>query len=301
MGVASCRSISLLSNVVFNHAFVSSHCRIRFAFGFRSVVVRVVGFWPATRPSPAQPGPRAPGALPLPHARAPSLLFLSLIQFSRAATSSPPPLSLLRDALGFGDGDHQIWIPVVSSPPPPSLSLPFLFFLLSPTRAPSLDHVPRALTRSCPTPPPLAAPPSASPSHALLAAPPACLLGRARTASLARPRATVMPPSCVPSRHAPLPRSMAVVPWPRAPWPRYPCRAPSRRALGHTGSSSKQRLNFSSISFKFSLMNMLRRALHRATNEFNFRFISVLHRATSWVNFGYLACCITRFTARRFI
>jgi hypothetical protein len=43
-------------------------------------------------------------------------------------------------------------------------------------------------------------------------------------------------------------------------------------------------------------MNVLRRALRRSTNEFNFRFISVVHhtlrRATSWINFGYLACCI---------
>jgi hypothetical protein len=60
---------------------------------------------------------------------------------------------------------------------------------------------------------------------------------------------------------------MAVVPWPRAP-----SRAPGRvRALGHAGSSSKQHLNFSLISFKFSLMNVLRRVLRRTTNEFNFR------------------------------
>jgi hypothetical protein len=52
-------------------------------------------------------------------------------------------------------------------------------------------------------------------------------------------------------------------------------------------------------------MNVLRRALHRATSEFNFRFISVVHRAlrraTSWINFGYLACCVMRFVARRSI
>jgi hypothetical protein len=59
---------------------------------------------------------------------------------------------------------------------------------------------------------------------------------------------------------------MAAVPWPRAmasvPWP---------RALGRAGSSSKQHLNFSLISFKFSLMNVLRRVLRRVMNEFNFR------------------------------
>jgi hypothetical protein len=65
------------------------------------------------RPGPARPGlgPRAPGALPLPM-RAPSpLVSLSLIQFSRATTSSPPPLSLPRCALGFRDGDRRIWTP----------------------------------------------------------------------------------------------------------------------------------------------------------------------------------------------
>jgi hypothetical protein len=45
-------------------------------------------------------------------------------------------------------------------------------------------------------------------------------------------------------------------------------------------------------------MNVLPRALSRATNEFNFRFISVvrraLRRATSWINFGYLACYVVR-------
>jgi hypothetical protein len=52
-------------------------------------------------------------------------------------------------------------------------------------------------------------------------------------------------------------------------------------------------------------MNMLHRALRRATNEFSFRFISVvrraLRRATSWINFGYLACYVARFVTRRFI
>jgi hypothetical protein len=47
-------------------------------------------------------------------------------------------------------------------------------------------------------------------------------------------------------------------------------------------------------------MNVLRRTLRRATNEFNFRFISVVRHATSWINFGYLACCVARFVARRF-
>jgi hypothetical protein len=44
MGVASCRSIFLLSDVMFNRVFVLSRCGFRFSFGLRSVVVRVVGF-----------------------------------------------------------------------------------------------------------------------------------------------------------------------------------------------------------------------------------------------------------------
>jgi hypothetical protein len=66
-----------------------------------------------------------------------------------------------------------------------------------------------------------------------------------------------------------------------------------------------RRSNFSLISFEFSLMNMLRRALRRATNEFNFRFISVvrpaIRRVTSWINFGYLECYVACFVAWLFI
>jgi hypothetical protein len=74
-------------------------------------------------------------------------------------------------------------------------------------------------------------------------------------------------PLAAPSR---LPCPLAVMPWPRSP-----CRVPGRRALGRVlgraGSSSKQRLIFCLISFKFSLMNVSRRVLRRAMNEFNFR------------------------------
>jgi hypothetical protein len=94
MGVASCRIIFLLSDVVFNHASVSPRFGFRFAIGFRSVVVCVVGFRPglrpsSTQPSPARPGlwPRAPGA-PHPHAR-PLPLYLILFP----AQQPPLPLS----------------------------------------------------------------------------------------------------------------------------------------------------------------------------------------------------------------
>jgi hypothetical protein len=50
---------------------------------------------------------------------------------------------------------------------------------------------------------------------------------------------------------------------------------PSSRA----GSPSAQRLNFSLISFKFSLIYVLRRVLRHAMIYFKFRFISVLRRA----------------------
>jgi hypothetical protein len=71
-----------LSDVVVSHVFVSSR------FGFRLVVVRVVGFDPRcdpARPGPVQSGLRAPGA-PAPCAPPPPGLFLSF-DFSRAVTS----------------------------------------------------------------------------------------------------------------------------------------------------------------------------------------------------------------------
>jgi hypothetical protein len=69
---------------------------------------------------------------PLPHARAPSPCLSSPHSIlPRSNSLSLPPLSLPRGALGFGDADRRIWIPMVS--PLLSLSLPFLFFLLSPT------------------------------------------------------------------------------------------------------------------------------------------------------------------------
>jgi hypothetical protein len=130
MGVASCRSIFLLSDVVFNRVFVSSCFGFRFMIGFRSVVVRVVGFCPATRPSPARSAlARAPLA-PVPPPCAPP--FSPFLSFDFPA-QQPPLLHLSLSpygALGFGDGDRQIWTPrcaPLHSPshsPSPSLSSP---------------------------------------------------------------------------------------------------------------------------------------------------------------------------------
>jgi hypothetical protein len=106
MGVASCRSIFLLSDVVFNRVFVLSRYGFRFAIGVRSVVACVVGFYPGPRPSPARPG--APLALVSPLCPLPSLPFSHLI-FPRSNLLSSISLSP-RGALGFGDDDHRIWI-----------------------------------------------------------------------------------------------------------------------------------------------------------------------------------------------
>jgi hypothetical protein len=116
MGVASCRSIFLLFDVVFNRASVSPRFGFRFAIGFRSVVVCVVGFRLGPRPSPARHDLAQPdwalGYAPLaPHT--PHAPPLSLIWFSRAATPSPflPPLSHL---FALGDLVKVIavfWIP----------------------------------------------------------------------------------------------------------------------------------------------------------------------------------------------
>jgi hypothetical protein len=177
--------------------------------------------------------PRAPGALPLPHAPLPSFPFShSILPHSNFLYSTS--LSLPRGALGFGDGDRRIWIPVVSSPPLYLSPFP----LLPPLPYPRALPWPRA-----PCPPPVApraaspshtpAPPSAAPSRALLAVPPRASPGRAPLGHAS----PVTIPGCVPCRRAPWPRAPSHTPCRRAlvarPWPRSPYRAPSRRALGH--------------------------------------------------------------------
>jgi hypothetical protein len=112
----------------------------RFAFGIpiSGCACREILTRDATQPGPAELGPalaRAPLAPCLsPYARPlPSLPFSHSI-LPRTNFLFSTSLSSPCGALGFGDGDHRIWIPEVSSPPL-SLSLP-LSPLLSPARGP---------------------------------------------------------------------------------------------------------------------------------------------------------------------
>jgi hypothetical protein len=87
-----------------------------------------------TRSGSAWPWPARPWRPAPPHAAPPPLV--SFLSFNSPAHNSLslPPLSLLRGALGFGDANRRIWIPVVSpllslspsssssSPPPPPAS-----------------------------------------------------------------------------------------------------------------------------------------------------------------------------------
>jgi hypothetical protein len=240
MGVASCRSIFLLSDVVFNRDIVSFRFGFRFVIGFRSVVSCVVGFCPGPRPSPARPDLAQPG----PAQRAPAspmrpLSPFSLIQFSRTATPSPPPLSLPPCALG--DPVTVIagfWIPEVSSP---SLSLPLSLPL------PSLFP---------PCMPPFLPPPS----RVRL-----CGLPRAAAWLIAVPwSGGTACPNHPTRRRGPAPASPPA-------WPRDPVPAPTRPLVArqhvpaHT-TPGRATINFSLNSFEFSSINVLRRALCRATN-----------------------------------
>jgi hypothetical protein len=183
MGVASCRSIFLLSDVVFNHASISPHFGFRFAIGFRSVIVCVVGFHPDPRPSPARPNLGRPGpARGAPHP--PRVLPPSLSHsISRAATSSPsiPPLFHLF-ALGDPvDGYRRILNPKVSSPLPFSLPVrvapPSLPFVAQPPWP--LAPAPR---RGGVWPPPLPLARLAAPRHSPSLRPPAPTLAPRRLA-----------------------------------------------------------------------------------------------------------------------
>jgi hypothetical protein len=82
MGVASCRSIFLLSDVVSNYAVVLFRFSVRDLDSIRGKWVRAVGLQPSPRSGPAPGAP--PDALP-PHARIPTPP--SLNSFSNIATS----------------------------------------------------------------------------------------------------------------------------------------------------------------------------------------------------------------------
>jgi hypothetical protein len=140
MGVASCRSTFLC--LMLSVRLVPFRISIRDLIPFSGPRTSWV-FNPrsgSTQPSPAQPsrpGPTRPCVPLAPNPPCAPSSPPSLIWISRA-TTSPLPLPPLspRGALGFGDGDHRILDPEVSSPPLPfsPLSLP-LPPLLPPARA----------------------------------------------------------------------------------------------------------------------------------------------------------------------
>jgi hypothetical protein len=142
------------------------------------------------RPSPARPGlarswPARPWRPAPPYAAPPPLI--SFPSFNSPAHNflSLPPLSLPCGALGFGDADRRNLDPCGEPPP---LSLPFLFFLLSPTpRALPWPRAPAPLAARLPRPRP----------RTVLAAPSRALPARApRVVSAPRPR----PCGCMPQR-----------------------------------------------------------------------------------------------------
>jgi hypothetical protein len=168
MGVASCRSIFLLSDVVFNRASVSP-C-FRFDSQLDSDQSSCVLWASVPSRDPAQPDLDTGRAPLAPHA--PSLSISFCFPRSNLLSFSLPPLSHL-----FALGYHRILDPKVSPPLP--LSSPFLFFLLSAPRALSPGHVPYRPS-----------PPSRAPSgHA----PPRCT----------RPLAAPLPGALAPGRALP--------------------------------------------------------------------------------------------------
>jgi hypothetical protein len=123
-----------------------------------------------------------------------------------------------------------------------------------------------------------------------------------RAAPYSPPSRGVRPlPSLLARRRGPLPgplswRGARLGPWPLGRGSMAPLRAapalgqrgprrgpcPARglpSAFPRTQPQRAWRSNFSLISFEFSLMNVLGRALRRAMNEFKFRFISMVRRA----------------------
>jgi hypothetical protein len=188
------------------------------------------------QPDPTQLGPARP-LVPHTPMRAPSLSLSHSIP--RAATSSPslPPLLHLF-ALGDPvDGYRRILDPKVSSPFPVSLPpSPFL--------------------------PPCARCPRPYPSSRSPRGPSPLPLGAA-TRPVPTPRRGSAWPPYLPSarQRGPLP-----LPLPRGAWPLVQLADPgTRSAFPRAQLLRARRLNFSLISFKFSLINVLCRVLRRAT------------------------------------
>jgi hypothetical protein len=293
MGVASCRS-----------AFLCLMSRVRlvpfrfwFTIGFRLVVMCVVGFDP--RCGPAQPGPAraplAPCAIPI-RAPPPSPDPFVSFDFSRAVTSlSLFHLSLSpHGALGFGVEIAGIWIPGGEFSPSPSLSLSRLSLpFFSPARparrlgphAPCAASRPRARRAPgrAPSPTPSCAVAAARPRRVPLPAP--APAPRPPRPPRARRRPTPRPPLTVPcfgelgarapSRPRPTPASPSAAPLPRRLASRAPARLACPRHAQHTLAHATVvalRLTLVLILFNFCLVDMLRRALRRATVRSNFMY-----------------------------
>jgi hypothetical protein len=257
----------------------------------------------ASVPAPdlAQPDPTQSGAPRAPHIPPMRPLSISLsFDFSRAATPSPSlaPLSHL-----FALGDP---VTVIAGFLDPKVSFPLLSLSLSlspfsfPVRCPC-----PALVRPCPAParcryPTLSAAPSGLPGGTRPSPrlDPVWSPGGAPAPPLARPRsASPCGAPALPRRGPVRPPGGALAPplaWPpaRLAWPLRDLRGPAlpRR----TQPQRARHLNFSLISFKFGLINVLRRALRRSTIYLKFRFISVLCctlcRAFSLFNVWCHAC-----------
>jgi hypothetical protein len=250
--------------------------------------VRALDLQPVARPDLARPW-RAP-LVPLPPMRAPSPLPLSFL-----FPHSNFPLRLFHlpcPRCDPVDGCRRSSDPKVSFPSPLlSPSFPFPLPACGPSpwclaSAPSPRHpcaaLPGAPLHVLPRGP-CARPSPAAPCAPFPVAPEALPGGAPRALPCGAPpplhpcAALPVGAPAVPMRAlAQLPRAAPVRPpvWPRARVVPF-----SRAAVA--------RNVFSLISFKFSLINVLRRALRRATIHFKFKFISVLRHALRHATFHF--------------
>jgi hypothetical protein len=202
------------------------------------------------RPGLAQLGPRAPGALPLPMRAPPPLVSFPHSILPRSNLLSSTSLSP-RGALGFGDGGRRNLDPCGEPPP---LSLPFLFFLLSPPpRALPWSRAPRRLPWSRPwSRPPLALRPRApgcTPAPPPWPRPPRPLLATPRAVSAPHPAAPRPGIPGGPRVHAP---TAACLGGSRAPAASHPARLRSSRAPGARSLFARARLCRATFNFQFN-------------------------------------------------